>query len=440
MIVTADDVRAALPQCFEGRVGEAVCRKTAGEVTMGKDEGEPTHPLAGEGLMPNTPLVQKRVLIVGLGIAGMASAIALQRTGWEPVVVEKDRVRRELHYYTSFDRSGRWAAEKLGVLDAIRRRTPGRGTFFDVDEEGRLVPLARPAAKTGDPAVVLRSDIEDALWSAVEGRIEVRFATRAVAVEDGPRGLRVLLEDMATRKRREERFDLLIGADGLRSTVRRRVFGPDERFLVPFDSMICEFRPDRPLDGVDSDATVLMTETDRALGIFPFNDGRQAVRFAYRTKNVNAQSGRPPVRILREVFARDLHKPVVARALEALEQTDDYVFDSVQQVRMDTWRSGRVILVGDSAWCLTLYSGMGTSAAIHGAVVLGECLERHPDDLDAALALWERKLRPFIWSNRVLAGPLHEWFVPSRPLVTSAVSTVRKLSMAVRSRLPRQQP
>lgn len=386
--------------------------------------------------MPNTPRLQKRVLIVGLGIAGMSSAIALQRAGWEPVVVEKDRTRRELHYYTSFDRSGRWAAEKLGVLDEIRRRTPGRGTFFRVDEDGQLVPLARMTTKASDPAIVLRSDIENGLWSAVDGRIQVRFSTRAVSIDDGPRGLHVLLENSATRERTEERFDLLIGADGLRSTVRRRVFGPDERFLVPFDSMICEFRPAEPLEGIDSDATVIMTETDRALGIFPFSDGTQVVRLAYRTKNVNAQSGRPPAQILREVLARDLHKPVVAQVLDALEQAKDYVFDSVQQVHMDSWRSGRVILVGDSAWCLTLYSGMGTSAAIHGAVVLGECLERHPEDLDAALALWERKLRPFIWSNRVLAGPLHEWFVPSRPLVTSAISAARKVSGAAMRIMP----
>lgn len=388
--------------------------------------------------MSRTSSQDKRVLIIGLGIAGMSAAIALQKAGWDPVIVERDRVRRRAHYYTSFDRSGRWAAEKLGVLDAIHRRTPERRNFLQVDTDGQLVPVSRTTTKANDPAVVLRSDIEDGLWSAIEGRVEVHFSTRAVSIEDGPHGLLVLLENLSTRKRSEEKFDLLIGADGLRSTVRRRVFGPDERFLVSFDSMVCEFRPVEPLDGVDPRATVLMTETDRAMGIFPFSDGRQAVRFGYRTKNLNAQSGRPPIQILREVFARDLHKPVVATALDALERTDEFVFDSVQQVHMDTWHEGRVCLLGDSAWCLTLYSGMGTSAALHGAVVLGECLERHPDSLDEALASWERRLRPFIWGHRVLAGPLHEWFLPSRPLVTSAISAARKVSEATTRILSRR--
>ncbi|WP_432558386.1 FAD-dependent monooxygenase [Granulicoccus sp. GXG6511] len=381
--------------------------------------------------MPNQLSTEKRVLIVGLGIAGMSSAIALQRAGWHPVIVEKSRVRRQADYYTSFDRTGRKAAEKLGVLESIHQRTPEKRTFLQVDQDGQLVPVARSTVKASDPAVVLRSDIENGLWSAVEGEIEVRFSTRAISIEDGSHGLLVLLENSATGQRSEEQFDLLIGADGMRSTVRRRIFGPDERFLVPFDSMVCQFDLDEPLQGVDPEATVVMSETDRALGIFPFSDRQPAVRFAYRTKNVNAQSGRPPIQILREVFAKDIHKPVVAQCLDALERTNDYLFDSVHQVHMDSWRKGRVILLGDSAWCLTLYSGMGTSAALHGGVVLGECFERHPESLDDAIAAWERRLRPFIWGNRVLAGPLHEWFVPSRPLVTSAIAAGWKVSEAV---------
>jgi|LSQX01.3.fsa_nt_gb 2-polyprenyl-6-methoxyphenol hydroxylase-like FAD-dependent oxidoreductase len=381
--------------------------------------------------MANNPSTEKRVLIVGLGIAGMSSAIALKRAGWNPVIVERVRQRKPADYYTSFDRTGRKAAEKLGVLDAIHQRTPERRTFLQVDSDGQLVPVSRSTVKAGDPAVVVRSDIENGLWSAVEGEIEVRFSTRAISIEDGQRGLLVLLENSATGERTEERFDLLIGADGMRSTVRRRVFGPDERYLVPFDSMVCQFDLDEPLEGIDPEATIVMSETDRALGIFPFSDRSPAVRFAYRTKNVNAQVGRPPIQILREIFARDIHKPVVAQALDALEWTDDYLFDSVHQVHMDSWRKGRVILLGDSAWCLTLYSGMGTSAALHGGVVLGESFERHPENLDDALAAWERRLRPFIWGNRVLAGPLHEWFVPSRPLVTSAIAAGWKVSEAV---------
>lgn len=381
--------------------------------------------------MPNSSSPRKRVLIVGLGIAGMSSAIALHRAGWQPVIVERYSTRRPADFHTSFDRTGRKAAEKLGVLDAIHRRTPEQRSFFQVDHEGQLVPVSRSTTKASDPAIVLRSDIENALWGAVDGTVEVRFSTRAISIEDGSQGLMVLLENSATGERSEEQFDLLIGADGMRSTVRRRVFGPDERYLVPFDSMVCQFDLDEPLEGVDPNATVVMSETDRAMGIFPFSDRQPAVRFAYRTKNVNAQVGRPPIQILREVFAKDIHKPVVAQALDALERSNIYLFDSVHQVHMDSWRKGRVILLGDSAWCLTLYSGMGTSAALHAGVVLGESMERHPDSMEDALAAWERKLRPFIWGNRVLAGPLHEWFVPSRPLVTSAIAAGWKVSETV---------
>jgi 2-polyprenyl-6-methoxyphenol hydroxylase-like FAD-dependent oxidoreductase len=65
-------------------------------------------------------------------------------------------------------------------------------------------------------------------------------------------------------------------------------------------------------------------------------------------------------------------------------------------VRLDTWHKRRVVLVGDSAWCVTLYAGMGVSSGLIGADLLGTMLERHPDDLDAALTEWERALRPYI--------------------------------------------
>jgi 2-polyprenyl-6-methoxyphenol hydroxylase-like FAD-dependent oxidoreductase len=63
---------------------------------------------------------------------------------------------------------------------------------------------------------------------------------------------------------------------------------------------------------------------------------------------------------------------------------------------MDTWPKGRVVLVGDSAWCVSLYAGMGVSSGLAGADLLGTLLERHPDDIDTALDHWETTMRPYI--------------------------------------------
>jgi 2-polyprenyl-6-methoxyphenol hydroxylase-like FAD-dependent oxidoreductase len=61
---------------------------------------------------------------------------------------------------------------------------------------------------------------------------------------------------------------------------------------------------------------------------------------------------------------------------------------------MDSWHKGRVVLVGDSAWCATIYAGMGASLGLAGAELLGTMLQRHPEDIESALTRWERRLRP----------------------------------------------
>ncbi|MGW0522676.1 FAD-dependent monooxygenase [Crossiella sp. NPDC003009] len=75
-----------------------------------------------------------------------------------------------------------------------------------------------------------------------------------------------------------------------------------------------------------------------------------------------------------------------------MENAEELLFDSVEQVKMDRWPQGRVVLVGDSAWCVTPCAGMGVSAGLAAAGLLGTMLERHP----RALAAWEAKLRPSI--------------------------------------------
>ena len=82
--------------------------------------------------------------------------------------------------------------------------------------------------------------------------------------------------------------------------------------------------------------------------------------------------------------------------IDAFEKAEAPLFDSVEQVHMDTWHEGRVVLVGDSAWCVSLYAGMGVSSGLAGSDLLGTVLERHPDDVDTALDEWETTMRPYI--------------------------------------------
>jgi 2-polyprenyl-6-methoxyphenol hydroxylase-like FAD-dependent oxidoreductase len=87
---------------------------------------------------------------------------------------------------------------------------------------------------------------------------------------------------------------------------------------------------------------------------------------------------------------------VLGNLLDQFEAADDFLFDSVHQVVMPSWHTDRVVLLGDSAWCVTLYSGMGASSALAGADLLGTVLQRNPGNPARALREWEMRLRPFI--------------------------------------------
>lgn len=118
--------------------------------------------------------------------------------------------------------------------------------------------------------------------------------------------------------------------------------------------------------------------------------------FATLPEDVEVRYSTVPTAIAGSAFGEQPPGNTLGAVLEVLENTDDVLFDSVEQVRMDAWHTGRVVLVGDSAWCVTLYAGMGVSSALAAADLLGAMLEQNPDDMPGALAEWERGLRLYI--------------------------------------------
>ena len=191
-----------------------------------------------------------------------------------------------------------------------------------------------------------------------------------------------------------ERFDLVIGADGLRFTVRKLVFGPQEKFMHSLDAVICAYQLEEQMETFRQRDGVILNQDKRSLWVFPLQDHTPTAFFAYRTKDVDAQFERPAVETLRDVFADMEPHSIVEEALEDLSNAPDYLFDSVHTVEMDRWHKGRVVLVGDSAWCLTLFSGMGATAGLMGGQQLGEALAAQNGNVPAALKSWEGACAP----------------------------------------------
>ncbi|MEV5838754.1 FAD-dependent monooxygenase [Nocardia sp. NPDC052112] len=354
-----------------------------------------------------------RALVVGLGIAGIATTVRLYEIGWEPVIVERAATRRTGGYFIMLFGTGAASARRLGVLDAIGTRSGPEVSVYEVDRAGRRRPGMNPDAfGSGGPRRLLRGDVEHGLFSALPQDVQIRYSTVPVRIEQDGAAVDVTLHDLAADTTATERFDLVVGADGIRSTVRELVFGPGGYELHPLSYMIGATVLDRPVDGFGLSEGLVLAEPGRSATAFPFADHAPSLLFSYRTNDVDAEFARPAIESIRTAFGPRSPGPILEDLFTRYEQASHALFDSVQQVKMPQWHRGRVVLIGDAAWCLTLYSGMGASSGIAGGELLGTMLTRHNDDVPAALRAWEARMRPFIHTQQAAAKTERRIFTP----------------------------
>ncbi|MFC3997706.1 FAD-dependent monooxygenase [Nocardiopsis sediminis] len=351
-----------------------------------------------------------RALVVGLGIAGIATALRLRQVGWEPVVVERAAARRSSGYFIMVFGTGVASARRLGVLDAIGDRTP-RAATVEVNRAGRRTPGMNPGSLPGTPRVVLRGDVEQALFSALPDDVEIRYSTVPTRITQDDSAAEVTLHDTASGATSTERFDLVVGADGMRSTVRRLAFG-DGDHLHPLNYMIGATVANEQIEGFGQGEGLVLAEPGRSAWTFPFSDHPPGLLFSYRTDDIDAEFTRPAIESIRAAFGPQPAGPLLEKLYTAFEQAPDHLFDSVNQVKMERWHNGRVVLVGDAAWCVTLYAGMGASSGMAGGELLGTMLQRHPGDLPAALRAWEARMRPWIATEQDSVLIMRRLFTP----------------------------
>jgi len=292
------------------------------------------------------------------------------------VIVERAAERRGAGYFVGMFGTGQAAAARLGMLDAIGNRTDPTSITYDVERDGRRRPGMGYGDLPGGPQLILRGDIEAALYDADEPLAEMRFGATPVAIEESTDGVDVTLRTTGTTSTSTpttataeqatdstERFDLVVGADGLRSTVRRLVFGPDADYLRPFHHIIGATILKEPVPGFAPLDGIVLAEPGRSAWVFPFADHEPGLLLNYRTDNEDAQFRRPPIESLREAFGPEPTGPVLGNLLDQFEAADDFLFDSVHQVVMPSWHTGRVVLPATRpARCASGTCGSGRSS------------------------------------------------------------------------------
>lgn len=350
-----------------------------------------------------------RILVSGAGVAGLSVGVDLSSAGHDVTIVERANHLRVNGSPIDIRGDSIDVAAKMGVLDAIvdHRIDMSERVQF-VDSSDRVI-AELPAAEVDDSAEdveIPREDLANILHDALPPRTPLIFGDSITGVHEDGAEVDVLFASGA-----HERYDLVVGADGMHSTTRRLIFGPEERFLrhLGFYVALADLPAHTGRGGVNPMFNLpgrmagIAGYRDRALAVFTFRS--PWIEYDYR--DLDAQK-----RILRDAFAGQ-REWKIPELLAAAQDDPELYFDSVSQIEMPTWHRGRVVLVGDAAHCASPLSGRGTSLALTGAWFLADGLRENPGDLQRALAQYERVQRQHVRRAQATAVPGGDTLVPA---------------------------
>lgn len=350
-----------------------------------------------------------KVLISGASIAGPVLAYWLSRHGVEVTVVERSpALRKTGGHAVDLFRPAMEISERMGVLSDIEAHATGT-TRMMIHRPGasrptRLDYLKIIGAMSDRHVEIMRDDLSEIYFRAGNDDVEYLFGDTITSIS--PDG------DVTFEHNPSRRFDVVVGADGLHSGVRRLTFGDNvsESFLggylsvvsVPKDlardgEMTAYFKPGHMAGIYTAD------HLDDARAVFIFRPSRP---LDYDYRDAERQKAQ-----LRAAFEH--MSPEVDRWLDEVPRTPTFYFDAITQLEMTTWSRGRVTLVGDAGYCPGPAVGGSTSLAVYGAYVLAAEMVRAGDDYGAAFAAYERTMLGPVVGSRKLARVNAKTVVPN---------------------------
>lgn len=301
-------------------------------------------------------------------MAGATLAYWLSHHGFEVTVVERAAGQRSSGNPVDVKGPALAVAREMGIMPRLQAAASPVSQMAFVNSAGRPVArmgLKAPADRAGDLEVEIpRAELATVLLDAARDNAEILWGDTISGLEDRDGGVDVCFSQAPAR-----RFDLVVGADGLHSVVRRLTFGAEERFIRHMGMYVATLQISDPF-GPD-DEVIIYNTPGRAVSVHP-TQGHAIAAFIFRQAAVPGYSHQDMSmhkRLVVETFADAGWR--VPELLGKVEQSDDLYFDSVSQARLPRWSRGRIAVVGDAASCLSLF-GDGSTLAMAGAYTLAQ--------------------------------------------------------------------
>ncbi|GLY46780.1 FAD-dependent monooxygenase [Lentzea sp. NBRC 102530] len=336
-------------------------------------------------------MINKRVLVSGASVGGPALAYWLHRYGFDVTVVEKAHgIRRGGQAVDFKGPIHRRVLSEMGVLDEVRAAHVVDTDSRIVNAKGRTVGVI-PAAFSGGEINIPRGDLARILYGLTSQTCEYVFGDSITSLTQTHTGV-----DVTFARGEPRAFDLVIGADGMHSNVRKLAFGPEADHVthLGYHYVLADLGT--------GDESVVYNEPGRTVGL---GGSKAPAFFVFASDQLH---DRDDVDTQKETLVNAYRdgRWRIPELLAKIPDATDFFMDSISRVTLERYSTGRVALVGDSAWGNAL-GGFGTGLAVVGAYVLAGELAVADGDHTVAFPRFEAKFREYASvSQKINAGRL----------------------------------
>lgn len=341
----------------------------------------------------------QKVLISGAGVAGLTLAYWLKQYGFVPTIVEKYPALRTEGYKLDIRGAAVEVIKRMGLQETIfEHRTQIQKALF-VDQTGNIITETSPdlcGVRADGDLEIVRGELCQILFDHV-GNFECLFGDSITNMTENEEGVMVEFEKSPPRL-----YDIVIGADGLHSKVRKFTFGDEANFLHELGLYVSFYSIPNFLN-LDRVEIEYHSPKRFAIAYCP-RDGLAKAGFAFSSSpsaDLNLRDRAQQQQFVQQAFVDAGWE--IPQLLSFMKDSPDFYFDCIAQIHMPHWTRGRIALVGDAGYAVSPLAGQGTSVALVGAYVLAGELAKAEGDYLKAFVSYEECIRDFVKQNQELA-------------------------------------